>query len=136
MQPLDLFSLEGSKPSTTSLGGAEVGLACALERAVRYRAFSWSAVERILAAQARPRSDLEALTVEAKEQLDEILQQAPLASRSPAEYQALLEEMTEHDEKERGKDEDSDPGEPLVLDATIFAIGVAALFANDPGSRL
>ncbi len=29
-------------------------LARALERAVRYRAFSWSAVERILAAQARP----------------------------------------------------------------------------------
>ena len=31
-------------------------LARALQRAVRYRAFSWSAVERILAAQARPRS--------------------------------------------------------------------------------
>ena len=29
-------------------------LARALQRAVRYRAFSWSAVERILAAQARP----------------------------------------------------------------------------------
>ena len=36
-------------------------LARALERAVRYRAFSWSAVERILAAQARPRSAMEAL---------------------------------------------------------------------------
>ena len=32
----------------------------ALERAGRYRAFSFSAVERILAAQARPRSDWEA----------------------------------------------------------------------------
>ena len=32
----------------------------ALERACRYRAFSFSAVERILAAQARPRSDWEA----------------------------------------------------------------------------
>ena len=36
-------------------------LARALERACRYRAFSWSAVERILAAQAKPRSAMEAL---------------------------------------------------------------------------
>ena len=33
----------------------------ALERAARYRAFSWSAVERILAAQARPRSGIKEL---------------------------------------------------------------------------
>jgi hypothetical protein len=33
----------------------------ALQRATRYRAFSWSAVERILAAQARPRSVRESL---------------------------------------------------------------------------
>jgi hypothetical protein len=43
-------------------------LAQALERASRYRAFSWSAVERILAAQAKPRSAMEALVVEAREQ--------------------------------------------------------------------
>ena len=50
----------------------------ALERAGRYRAFSWSAVERILAAQAKPRSAMEALTIEAREQLDEMLRQIPL----------------------------------------------------------
>src|SRR5437764_12029023 len=33
----------------------------ALQRATRYRAFSWSAVERILAVQARPRSGWESL---------------------------------------------------------------------------
>ena len=79
----------------------------ALERAVRYRAFSWSAVERILAAQAKPRSAMEALTIEAREQLDEILRQIPVATRSPAEYQALLEETAE-EENHEGEDNGSD----------------------------
>ena len=41
-------------------------LARALERACRYCAFSWSAVERILAAQAKPRSTMEALVIDAR----------------------------------------------------------------------
>jgi len=89
-------------------------LAGALERAVRYRAFSWSAVERILAAQARPRSDLEALTIEAKEQLDQILRQAPLASRSTTEYQLLLDQANKCDEEPPGEDQASDPDEPVA----------------------
>src|SRR3954463_15740446 len=80
-------------------------LARALQRAVRYRAFSWSAVERILAAQARPRSGWESLQAEAQDQLDEILRQSPVSTRSTAEYQALLEETVIHDET----DEDDDP---------------------------
>jgi transposase len=82
----------------------------ALERAVRYRAFSWSAVERILAAQAKPRSAKEALIIEAREQLNEILRQARLTPRSTAEYQALLEETAKHDEIE-DKDEAANPDE-------------------------
>ena len=81
-------------------------LARALERAVRYRAYSWSAVERILAAQARPRSVWESLETEAQEQLDEIFRQSPLSVRSPAEYQSLLEETAHGDETE---DADDDP---------------------------
>ena len=80
----------------------------ALERAVRYRAFSWSAVERILAAQAKPRSAMEALTIEAREQLNEILRQIPLDSRPTAEYQALLEETKEGDASHEGEDDGSD----------------------------
>jgi transposase len=80
----------------------------ALERAVRYRAFSWSAVERILAAQAKPRSTMEALTVEAREQLNELLRQLPLDSRPTSEYQALLEETTEGDESHEDEDDGSD----------------------------
>lgn len=75
-------------------------LARALERAARYRAFSWSAVERILAAQARPRSVWESLQTEAQQQLDEILRQVPLSARSTAEYQLLLEETASDEEKD------------------------------------
>ena len=60
-------------------------LALALERAVRYHAFSDSAVERILAAQAHPRSVRESLTEEARAQLLEILRQSPVAARPTAE---------------------------------------------------
>ena len=80
----------------------------ALERAVRYRAFSWSAVERILAAQAKPRSVAEALVIEAREQLDEILRQFPLTPRSTADYQALLEATAESHEDTEGEDDRPD----------------------------
>jgi len=63
----------------------------ALERAGRYRAFAFSAVERILAAQARPRSDWEALQEEAREHLHDVLREPSLSPRPTAEYQQLLE---------------------------------------------
>jgi transposase len=83
-------------------------LARALERAGRYRAFSWSTVERILATQAKPRSAMEALAIEAREQLDEILRQIPLAPRSTAEYQTLLEETAKGEETHEGEDHGPD----------------------------
>jgi transposase len=82
-------------------------LARALERAGRYRAFSWSAVERILAAQAKPRSAMEALVIDAREQLAEMLRQNPLAPRSTADYQPLLEE-TDDEESHEGEDHEPD----------------------------
>jgi transposase len=84
----------------------------ALERAVRYRAFSWSAVERILAVQARPRSAMEALTVDARDHLDEMLRRTPLAPRSTADYQMLLEETAKPDETDEG--EDHGPDDPTA----------------------
>lgn len=65
-------------------------LVAALSRAVRYRAFSLSAVERILTAQARPKSKLEHLAEEAKEHLGESLKQDPVPPRQTGEYQKLL----------------------------------------------
>jgi transposase len=90
----------------------------ALERAVRYRAFSYSAVERILAAQAKPRSAKEALVIEAREQLHDLLHQTRLGPRSTAEYQALLEEMEEHEKDDPAEptkpDDSNEPSEPVA----------------------
>jgi len=49
-------------------------LRSALERAFRYRAFSLSAIERILAAQAQPKTTRETLSEKAREQIDEMLE--------------------------------------------------------------
>lgn len=87
-------------------------LARALERACRYRAFSWSAVERILAAQAKPRSAMEALVIDAQEQLNEILRQSPLAERSTADYQPLLEDAA--GDEQSHESEDDGPDDPAA----------------------
>ena len=84
----------------------------ALDRASRYRAFSWSAVERILAAQAKPRSAMEALVLDARAQLDEILRWSPLAPRSTADYQSLLEEASDDEENHESKN--AGPDDPAA----------------------
>jgi hypothetical protein len=84
----------------------------ALERAVRYRAYSWSAVERILAAQARPRSVWESLEAQAQEQLDAIFRQSPLSVRPAAEYQPLLEETARDDEIKDEQDHHDEGDDP------------------------
>jgi hypothetical protein len=66
-------------------------LRLALERASRYRAFSLSAVERILAALAEPRPALESVDDQARQHLDELLRQDPVPPRSTADYQQLLD---------------------------------------------
>jgi transposase len=78
----------------------------ALERAGRYRAFSFSAVERILAAQARPRSDWEALQEEARQHLDDVLREPSLSPRPTAAYQELLEGMDNPTPKKETDDDD------------------------------
>jgi transposase len=65
-------------------------LGAALERAARYRAFSLSVVERILAAQAVPRSALDALQAETRAQLRSIGGET-VPPRSTADYQRLLD---------------------------------------------
>jgi hypothetical protein len=87
-------------------------LRAALERAARYRAFSLSVVERILAAQAMPRSGLDALEAETRAHLRQIGGE-PVPPRSTAEYQKLLdsEETSNHgqenDQEESAKSNDA-----------------------------
>lgn len=67
-------------------------LIVALERACRYRAFSLTAVERILSAQAQPKSVLTTLDDEAFRNLQALLGSEPLEPRSTADYLHLLEQ--------------------------------------------
>jgi transposase len=62
----------------------------ALERAVRFGAFSLAAMRRILAAQARPKPFLEKLADLYHDALDPSLCQEPIGPRSPSDYQHLL----------------------------------------------
>jgi transposase len=67
-------------------------LLAALERAVRFRAFSLSAVERILAVQARPKTPLDALADEEHHHLRPLLTDQPVPPRPTGEYQSLFEQ--------------------------------------------
>jgi transposase len=72
------------------------GLA-ALERTVRFGAYSLAAVERILAATAKPRSILAVLADQERLHLDPRLRDDPVAPRPTAAYQHLLTpETTTH----------------------------------------
>ena len=75
----------------------------ALERAVRYGAYSYAAVERILAVQARPKSVLDTLAEEELPPLPASADDLPVFPRPSAAYQQLLDEEPDND------DEDSDP---------------------------
>jgi transposase len=69
----------------------------ALQRAVRFGAFSLRSVERILAVQATPKRAVESLSDEAWGGLSEKLREDPVVPRAPAEYEDLLTEETDTD---------------------------------------
>jgi transposase len=72
-------------------------LIAALERAVRYGAYSHAAVERILVVHARPRTTLEALTEEER-RLPPWLGEDPVFPRPTSDYQNLWESEPHPDE--------------------------------------
>jgi transposase len=72
-------------------------LIAALERAVRYGAYSHTAVERILAVQARPRTTWEALAEEER-RLPPWLGEDPVSPRPTSDYQDLGESEPHADE--------------------------------------
>lgn len=77
-------------------------LLAALERAVRFGAYSANAVERILAAQAQPKSVLQALADEERRRVQPLLDN-PVPPRSTAEYQRLGEDL-DHDQTKQTSD--------------------------------
>ena len=83
-------------------------LLAALERAVRYGAFSAKSIERILAVQARPKTCWDRMAEEEPSHLGELLSDDPTPPRPATEYQNLLFEESDHNDTTEEKD-DSDP---------------------------
>lgn len=83
----------------------------ALERAVRYGAFSLQAVQRILAARGRPKAPLDALADDHRTYLDRLLDGAPTPPRPTSDYQALLGEGPHDDEAIHPEHQDEPPAE-------------------------
>jgi len=75
---------------------ARADLLAALERAVRFGAYSLGAIERILAAQAKPQSVLDALAEQERRRLPAHLRDNPVSPRPTTEYGHLVEEATDH----------------------------------------
>jgi hypothetical protein len=83
----------------------------ALERAVRYGAFSLAAIGRILAARGRPRTPLDALADDHRTDLDRLLDGEPTPPRPTSDYQALLGEGP-HDAEATDPGPPAEPGTP------------------------
>jgi transposase len=70
-------------------------LTMALERAARFGAFSLRSVERILAAQAQPKTPLESLGDQQQQHLREIIDDRPVPPRPTADYEQLYRDPQE-----------------------------------------
>src|SRR5262249_9062900 len=82
----------------------------ALERAVRYGAYSHTAVERILAVQAQPKSLLQTLADEGRQPLPPLLEDTLITPRPTTHYQPLCEEEPgSHEEDPHPPSGDSGP---------------------------
>jgi transposase len=88
---------------------AGADLAAALERAVRYGAYTLAAVERILAAQARPKSILDRLAEEERQSLPPFLNSDLVSPRSTSDYQPLLPQEPDNDGPPSEPAEDNNP---------------------------
>jgi transposase len=80
---------------------ARADVLAALERAVTYGAYTYAAVERILAVQARPRSVLEHLAEEERRHLQALLHDDPIRPRPVSDYEPLLHPEPTPDDQTR-----------------------------------
>jgi transposase len=83
----------------------------ALQRAVRFGAFSLAAMRRILAAQAKPKPLLDELAELHKDTLDPSLRDEPIGPRPTSDYQHLLT-PEETDEPPTEEESQAQPDEP------------------------
>ena len=100
------------------LGGYHLeDLLAAMERAVRYHAYSFSSLERILAMQATPKASWQALSESEQETLRRLTEEDSIEARSSAEYQYLLFE--EHDSHVPTEDPAAEPADDPGADPTL-----------------
>jgi transposase len=81
----------------------------ALERAVRFGAFSLAAIRRILAACAKPKPLLDELADLHRETLDPSLREESIGPRPTSDYQHLLQPEEDGDETEEDRQDDAEP---------------------------
>lgn len=79
-------------------------LLAAIERAVRYGAYSRSAVERILAAAAAPKTAVDQMADQETRQLKSLLGDEPVLPRSGKEYDRLLDPPSSEPQQDRTQD--------------------------------
>jgi len=90
-------------------------LLAAMERAVRYHAYSVSSLERILSLQAKPKTSWQSLSESEQETLQMLTDMQSIQPRSSGDYQYLLFEENNADaceEAERRDDPATDPNAP------------------------
>ena len=88
-------------------------ISAALERAVRYGAFSLFAVQRILAAKSRPKMPLDALADDYRSYLEALLGREPTQPRPTSDYQPLLDQRSHDAETNRCQEPaDAEEGKP------------------------
>ena len=82
-------------------------LLAALQRAVAFGAYSRDAIERILAAKAKPKSPLDHLAEDSRRHLDQTVFQPPVPVRPMSAYQQLLFEESDSDGQTQSNEEDA-----------------------------
>ena len=76
----------------------------AMDRAVRYHAYALSSLERILAMQATPKASWQSLGQHQQDTLRKLTDTDSIQPRSSAEYQHLLFEETDSDDRPERRD--------------------------------
>ena len=84
----------------------------AMERAIRYHAYSLSSLERILNMQATPKAFWQIISQQQQETLRKLTGSDSIEARSSADYQYLLFQENESDDAEENRRPDTPPADP------------------------
>ncbi|MDP6558128.1 MAG: IS21 family transposase [Pirellulaceae bacterium] len=86
-------------------------IVAAMDRAVRYHAYALSSLERILSMQATPKASWQSVSEHQQESLQELSEAESIGPRSSAEYQYLLFEENDSDDRPQERQLDPPPAD-------------------------